>query len=130
MIDSQLLESARMIRKNFLKLNRDLLNYEDEIRGLVSFLEEKIKILSTDTTNKIKSMKDKSELSNVTKDIVKQIEDIEVEEKKLQKKVSKINSEMERLQKEEILLYDTIKQRYPNLSDNEILQQIQKNLNY
>lgn len=130
MIDSQLLESARMIRKNFLKLNRDLLNYEDEIRGLVSFLEEKIKILSTDTTNKIKSMKDKSELSNVTKDIVKQIEDIEVEEKKLQKKVSKINSEMERLQKEEILLYDTIKKRYPNLSDNEILQQIQKNLNY
>lgn len=130
MIDDQLLESARIIRINFLKLNRDLLNYETEIRGLVSFLEEKIKILSTDTTNKIKSMKDKSELSNITKEIIKQIEDIEVEEKKLQKKVSKINSEMERLQKEEILLYDTIKQRYPNLSDNEILQQIQKNLNY
>lgn len=128
MIDEHLLESARIIRNNFTRMSRELENYTGDIKKLVNYLEEKIVILKTDTTNKIKALKDKSELPELTKTIIREIEDIELEEKKLQKKVSKINEEMEKLQKEEEILYQTIKQKYPELTDNEIIKQIHRNL--
>lgn len=128
MIDEQLLESAKLIRQNFIRLNSELLKYKGDIERMVEFLQEKVRILSTETTNKVKSMKDKADLPEVTREIVKQMEDVELQEKKLHKRISKINEELERLRKEEEFLYKTIKERYPDLSDSEIIDEIHKHL--
>ena len=128
MIDEQLLESARLIRKTFIRLSNELEKYKVDIESLVEFLQEKVKILSTETTQRVKNMKDKSELSGVTIEIIKQMEDVELEEKKLKRKVSKINEDLENLRKEEEFLYKTITERYPDLTDKEIISEIHKNL--
>jgi hypothetical protein len=128
MIDEQLLQSARLIRQKFIQLSNELTKYKVDIEKLVAFLQEKVRVLSTETTNRVKSMKDKSELSDVTKTIIKEMEEVELEEKKLQKRVSKINDELEKLQKEESFLYATIKQRYPTLTDEEIISQVHRHL--
>lgn len=128
MIDEQLLESARLIRQTFIRLSNELEKYKVDIESLVQFLQEKVKILSTETTQRVKNMKDKSELSGVTIEIIKQMEDVELEEKKLKRKVSKINEDLENLRKEEEFLYKTITERYPDLTDKEIISEIHKNL--
>lgn len=128
MIDQQLIESARNIRKKFLNLNKELSGYQDDVKGLVDFLNEKIKYLQDYNNTKVKKMNSKEQISVVTKDILVQIEEIESAEKKIQKKMSKISDELEKLNKEEVHLYQTIKERYPNLTDSEIIYQIQRNL--
>jgi hypothetical protein len=78
--------------------------------------------------NKIKKIRNEQHLESVSRDIIKEIDDIEFEEKKLQKKVENINIELEKLSKEEEVLYDTIRSRYPELTDNQIIKEIHKNL--
>jgi chromosome segregation ATPase len=128
MIDRQIIESAQLIRKNFLKLNSDLSKYQNDINNLISFLREKINELEKYNLEKVKKIRSNDDVKVVSEEIVKKIEEIETEEKKLQKKVSTISNELEKLKKDEEILYKTIRDRYPELSDDEIVEQIHSNL--
>lgn len=126
MIDSQLIESAKNIRRNFLKLNRELDGYQKDVRELIEFLQSKIMYLEKDAKGKVKTIKDNDGIAQITKEIIGEIEEIELEEKKLHKKISKINEEMEKLSKDEEILYQTIKERYPQLTEKQIIEEIHK----
>lgn len=128
MIDTHLLESAKQIRRKFIRVSSQLDLYETDVRALAEFLEEKIKVLDVFVNEKIKKIKTESDYQTVTKEIIKEIEEIEDEEKKLHKKIEKINIELEKLNKEEEILYATIKQKYPELKDDQLVRYIHKNL--
>lgn len=130
MIDNQLIESAKNIRKTFLRMTNQLSVYETEVKDLINFLQEKIQILQNYNNNDVRKMKTNEDLNKVTKSILKEIEEIEAAEQKLQNKIGKINKEIEKLSNEEVILYKTIKERYPNLSDVEIKREIQQNLRF
>jgi hypothetical protein len=76
----------------------------------------------------LKKKPTKEDLEIVTKQIIDEITSIENEEQKILRKVESINGEIGKLQKEEEILYQTIKKRYPKLSDQEIKEEIQSNL--
>lgn len=129
MIDIQLIESARLIRKKFLKLTKELDGYQDEVKGLVKFLQEKMKSLEEYRDKEVKKkIKTKEDVPVVTREILREIEEIEQAEIQLQKKLKKVNEEMEKLNKDEEILYKTLKNRYPELSDEQLKIEIQKNL--
>jgi len=128
MIDQQLIESAKQIRKRYLKAMSDLGVYEQDVRNLANFLQEKSKVFEKIKDVELKKKPSKEELEKVTRLIVDEITSIEDEEQKIIKKVESINVEMGKLQKEEEILYQTIKKRYPSLSDKEIKEEIQSYL--
>lgn len=128
MIDQQLIESAKQIRKRYLKAMSDLGVYEQDVRNLANFLQEKSKVFEKIKDVELKKKPSKEELERVTRLIVDEITSVENEEQKILKKVESINVEMGKLQKEEEILYQTIKKRYPKLSDKQIKEEIQSYL--
>jgi chromosome segregation ATPase len=128
MIDQQLIESSREIRKKYLKAMSNLNVYEQDVRNLANFLQEKFKVFERIKDVELKKKPTKEDLEIVTKQIIDEITSIENEEQKILRKVESINGEIGKLQKEEEILYQTIKKRYPKLSDQEIKEEIQSNL--
>ena len=128
MIDKQLIESAKSIRKEFLKISNSLNNYHDDVKNLADFYFKKVEELKSYNKDHIKKIRSKEDLDKVTKHLVQEIELIEVEEQKLSDKVQKLNLDLEKLNKDENILYETIKSRYPNLSDDQIVKEIQSHL--
>jgi len=128
MIDPNLINSAIEIRKKYNKAIDSLTLYEKDVRGIVEFLQKKAKKLEEIQNVELKKKATKEELERVTKMIVEELTQIESEEDKLARKVESINKDIQKLQKEEEILYKTIKSRYPNLSDEQIIKEIQRNL--
>lgn len=128
MIDQQLIESAKQIRKRYIKAMSNLSIYEQDVRNLANFLQEKSKVFEKIKDVELKKKPSKEELEKVTRLIVDEITSIENEEQKILKKVESINVEIDKLQKEEDVLYKTIKKRYPKLSDDQIKEEIQSYL--
>lgn len=128
MIDAQLIETAKIIRKNYLSAMKNLDSYESDVRNLANFLTEKMKSLETIRNVELKKKPNKEHLAEVTKKLAEELNAIEDEEQKLLKKVESINKDILKLQKEEEILYKTIKQRYPNISDDDLKRQIQSHL--
>jgi chromosome segregation ATPase len=128
MIDKQLIESAKSIRKEFIKISNSLNNYHDDVKNLADFYFKKVEELKSYNKDHIKKIRSKEDLDKVTKHLVQEIELIEVEERKLSDKVEKLNLDLEKLNKDENILYETIKSRYPDLSDDQIVKEIQSHL--
>ena len=128
MIDSQLIDSAIVIRKEYLKLVSTLNKYQDNVSDLSKFLLEKIDAMSKYNNDVVKNIRTQSDITKVSDQILRNIQEIEDEEKKLSKKVNEINIKLEKLRSDETVLYNNIVDRYPNLSESEIIQEIQSRL--
>lgn len=124
MIDSQLLSSAREIRKKYLSIMSDLSVYEKEIKNLSNFLLEKAEIFKNIQEKDLNSKATKEELLKITSKIVTEIQNIEDEEIKITKRVEVLNEGLNKLKVEEDNLYKTIKNRYPSLTDDQIKSQV------
>ena len=83
MIDEQLLQSAKIIRQDFIKLNSSLENYSSDVKDLSDFLLRKIDDLKSFSDTRIKNIKTHDDINEVSKHLIKEIESIEIEEKKL-----------------------------------------------
>jgi chromosome segregation ATPase len=125
MIDNQLLESAKYIRKEFLILKSELDSYQDEVKGLGEFLLKKVEELTKYKDEVIQKIKTKDEIKVVTEHVLKNIQEIEDHEKTINRKVDIINKKIDKLKSDELTLYKTIKDRYPNMKDEEIKNEIQ-----
>lgn len=128
MIDEQLIQSAINIRLQFLGLNSQLDDYMKDVRKLADFLREKIKELTEYNETVIMKPKPETTIDSVSKHLVSKMEEIEIEEQKIRKKIEQINSKLELLEKDEKILYETIKKRYPSLKDEQIVKEINKHL--
>lgn len=128
MIDKQLIETAKIIRKKYLSSMTDLKSYEKDVKKLAEFLTEKMKSLENIQKVELKKKPNKEHLAQVTKLLADELNQIEDQEKKLLKKVEDINKDILKLQKEEEILYKTLKTRYPQLNDDDIKKEIQSHL--
>ena len=123
MISKIYIDRAMKIRKEYNSLNKDATNYKKMIESLKDKLEETIEGLQ-DIISNINNL---SETETKEKSL-KYIFDLEEETQKIQKMVDPINENIQKLVKEEQSLYNQIKLNYPELSDQEILKQIQNEL--
>ena len=103
MIDNQLLESAKYIRKEFLLLKTELNSYQDEVKGLGEFLLKKVEELTKYKDDVIQKIKTKDEIRIVTEHILKNIQEIEDEEKNINKKVDIINKKIDKLKRNTLI---------------------------
>jgi len=124
MIDRQLLQSAREIRKKYLSIMGDLGDYEKEIKKLSNFLLEKAEVFKNMNEKDLNQKGSKDQLLVITQKIVNEIQEIEKEEEKISKRIESLNEGLVKLQEEEEVLYQTIKNRYPNLSDEKIKSEV------
>lgn len=127
-IDQQIIEGAQRIRKKFLSIVSELSSNQEDLKKIADFLQKKMDDLKNIEKNEFNNKPTKEEIMRVSSIIVKEIEDIELQEQRLTKKFVKMNEELEKLQAEEKVIYDTLKSRYPNLSDDEIKSELSKYL--
>jgi len=120
MIDIHILEGAKNIRTKYLQIIDDVNANQEALKELSEFLNKKLAQLKNIHDNEFKNKPTKDEISRVTALIVKEIEDLEVNEQRISKKFEKLNTELEILKKDEKVLYNTIKTKYPHLSDQQI----------
>lgn len=125
MIDSFYIESARSIRSEYLKLNQELHKYENELKQIAQLMLDTAKDLEVYRDGDMNKQKDVESVKNY---IFSKLDYLESESNKLAKKIEPVNEGIERLKKDELNLYQTLRTKYPNLSDNDIRQEIQKHL--
>lgn len=118
-IHQRYIENAIRIRKEFLSVMIDILDKETEITT------HKNRISDLMSTNK-KYINDnsKSPIEKIKKDIQNDLNDIESNIIKINNKLLPVLEKLEKLKKESKELYLAIKDKYPNLSEQEIQEQI------
>ena len=126
MIHPSLIDSARRIKKEYIKADVELKSYTKEVEKLVHDFEEGSKQVKS-IADQIK--RKKIPVEQFKTDILEVLNGIEDKYKVLLTKVNKIYSDLESLRKQETDLYELIKSRYPSLSDEEIKQQIHESIN-
>jgi len=128
MIDQQLIESAKQIRKKYVEIIKEINFHEDDLRELASFLQTKMSEFKRIHEEEFKNKPSQAEVDRITKLVVSEIEDMEVKEGRIKKRFEHLNDELEKLQVEEKLLENTIKERYPSMTTEEIKLEIHKHL--
>jgi DNA repair exonuclease SbcCD nuclease subunit len=87
-----------------------------------------IKKRMEDNLNELKKIRDNTESYDSDKkykaDIMEVLYDLETQTKKADELYSPLNEKMETLKKQEQDLYDEIKEKYPKLSDEYIIEQV------
>ena len=123
MIDKIYIESAKKIREDYLALMKPL-----------DFYLKQLQDMSIMFTNAIADLeKFNSELHTKTKEGAEKelhgkLLKVEEEQFKIQKVIEPLNKKIEDLRKEETALWNQIKMSYPNLSEDQIVNEIQKKL--
>lgn len=119
MIEERYLQMAINIRRTYLKLINNLELYKVRTSQISNKLEDTLTELNS-IQNELDSNKKTNEKDIVNK-ILKVLDNIEDEGKRLENLVDPINTEIERLSKEEMELYRQIVEHHPNLSEDQIV---------
>ena len=122
------IESAKNIRNEFLRLSKKLDSYQKETAQLVIYLENISKELEQFSLTEVSQIRDKSDVSTVGDHLMKKINEIEAEEQKLLRLITPINNKIDKLRNEETFLFKQIREKYPNMSDQEIINEVQSYL--
>ena len=125
MIDKQFIESARNIRSEFLSLNKKLELYKIDLENLSKYLQNTVKELEGLTSVKITS---KSDLTEMSQNLIKKLEEIDLEEKKISNLVKPINDKIDKLREEENILYKELKEKYPGKTDEQLKTELHSQL--
>ena len=122
MIEESIIESARLIKNEFNRLNDILTTYESDVKILAdSFfrVSDELTNLDVSQTDSIEKIRDL---------VLNKLSDLELESNAVTDKIDDINDRMEKLKKEEMDLYKVIKNRYPSMSDDDIKIELQKRI--
>jgi predicted nucleic acid-binding Zn-ribbon protein len=126
MIDENFIKAAIKIRREYLKLTNNLNFYKRKAEDVISNLE--------DIVNKIEKIQEETENQQVTNNdaivlqLTKLLTDIESEGRSVESLIDPLNKEIEKLGLEEQELWRNIKNKYPNLSDEEIVEYVRQRL--
>ena len=125
MIDSFYIESAKRIRTEYLSLNRSLEKYQTDLREISELLIKTAHEL--DEYNK-KDLRKETSFESIKNYIFGKLDHLDAESNKLAKKINPINDAIEKLKQDELNLYQVLRTKYSNLTDDQIRQEIQKHL--
>lgn len=122
MIAESLLNRAAIIRKDYIKIMKDIQSYENISRDLISSLELR--------KNQFESLLEKVEGKKVTdaktaaEELQKVLIDLELDLNRVDSSVKALTSDIDRLKEDEVKLHQEIKHSYPNLNDEEIKSEV------
>lgn len=126
MIDKKFIDSAVQIRKKYLKLRGGLDSYELQLKNLVAGFQDLVgqlsKIQEDIDTKKV------TEAEDARNKILKVVADYKDKMDKINGKIQSIDSDVQKLKKEELELYNQIKRKHPSLNDPEIVEEISKSI--
>lgn len=118
MIEERFLRNAIQIRRTYLKLINNLELYKSSAISIEKKLQQTLQNLSSVEGEYIeKKIDDKTSMDR----ILKILDEIEGEGRRLESLVNPINEEIEKLAKEEQELYRQITQHHYNLSEEQII---------
>ena len=126
MIDESFIKAAIKIRREYLKLTNNLNFYKRKAEDVIENLE--------DIVTKIESIQQETENQSITNNdavvfqLTKLLTDVESEGRAVESLIDPLNKEIEKLGLEEQELWRNIKNKYPNLSDEEIVEYVRKRL--
>jgi predicted nucleic acid-binding Zn-ribbon protein len=126
MIDESFIKAAIKIRREYLKLTNNLNFYKRKAEDVIENLE--------DIVNKIEKIQQETENQKVTNNdaivvqLTKILTDIESEGRAVESLIDPLNKEIEKLGLEEQELWRNIKNKYPNLSDEDIVEYVRQRL--
>ncbi|MCK9476890.1 MAG: hypothetical protein M0R46_13265 [Candidatus Muirbacterium halophilum] len=121
MIDEKYLQMAITIRRTYLKLLANNQLYESKLQQIVAKFDDTIEKLELLKTEKNKPTETLNKLLAI-------LSDIEEEGKRMEKIIDPINIEIEKLAKEEQVLYQKIVDDYPKLNTEQIVEIVQNRL--
>jgi Holliday junction resolvasome RuvABC ATP-dependent DNA helicase subunit len=126
MIEERFIKRAVEIRRDYVKITRDISVYESKAKQVLETLES--------TVAKLNSIQDKIKKKIITnaddasKKIMDVLSEVEKEGERLEKMIDPLNDQIEKLRVEENELYRLIKEKYPKISDQDIVKQIQEEI--
>ena len=126
MIDESFIKAAIKIRREYLKLTNNLSFYKRKAEDVIENLE--------DIVTKIENIQQETENQSITNNdavvfqLTKLLTDVESEGRAVESLIDPLNKEIEKLGLEEQELWRNIKNKYPNLSDEEIVEYVRKRL--
>lgn len=129
MIDEKYLQKAIRIRRTYLKLINNMDLYRARATQISENLDKTLKDL--DNFQKDLNKKDRKESIDekaLFEKLLKIIDNIEEEGKRLEKLIEPVNFEIEKLAKEEIELYNQILDGHSNLTEDQIVEKVQDRL--
>ena len=129
MIDEKYLQKAIRIRRTYLKLINNMDLYRARATQISENLDKTLKDL--DNFQKDLNKKDRKESIDekaLFEKLLKIIDNIEAEGKRLEKLIEPVNFEIEKLAKEEIELYNQILDGHSNLTEDQIVEKVQDRL--
>jgi hypothetical protein len=128
MIDQNLIESAKIIRNEFISLSSLLDKYQDDAKNLSDFFYKVVKELEDYNKNEVSNIKSNKDVEGVKIYLIGKMSELEVESIKLTSKIDPINKKIENLKRDELQLYEAIKKKYPDLSDDDMKKEIHSKL--
>ena len=127
MIEEKYLKMAISIRRTYLKLTNNLDLYHSKALSVSDKLEKtigKLDDIQAQLDSKDKKLNNQETLDKVLL-ILQEIED---EGKRLENLINPVNSEIEKLAREEQELYRQIVEHHPNLSEDQIVSSVRDRL--
>lgn len=131
MVDEKYLQMSLTIRRTYLKLINNLDLYRSRALQISERLEDTVKKI--DELNKEAEENAKKKNTNISQievfeKLLKIIDDVDDEGKRLENLISPINLEIEKLAKEEMELYKMIVDSHPNLTEDQIVESVKDRL--
>jgi predicted nucleic acid-binding Zn-ribbon protein len=131
MVDEKYLQMAINIRRTYLKLINNLDLYRSRALQISERLQETV--TKIDDLNKEAEEASKRKSSNVSQievfqKLLKIIDEVEEEGKRLENLIDPINVEIEKLAKEEMELYRQIVDAHPKLTEDQIVEVVKDRL--
>ena len=131
MIDENFLQSAIHIRRTYLKMSNNMDFYRKAAEDIVERLEKtmiKVNDIQKESEEIKKNKKSTNESEEPLRKMIKILEDVDNEGKRLENLVDPLNKDIEKLALEEQELYRLIKEKHYNLTDDEIIVSVKQRL--
>ncbi len=127
MIQEIFLKRAALIRKEYLSTQKKTIDYEKSLKQLIGMIDTTSKDLD-DFLEKLNSNY-LNEPEEAKQGLLKIFMNLEDEYNKTSKSIDSAEEIIEKLKKQEIELFKDIKQRYPEMTDGQIRNEIQDYIN-
>ena len=127
MIDKKYKEGAKVLRNEYIGLNKKLQFHQKEFNDIQEVLQNYIKEFMEYETNLKTNPKD-SNVDGIKKEIELKLSNLEKDLNKVTSSINPISSRISKMKKEEEQLFNQIKEKYPTLLDEDIINEIQSYL--
>ena len=124
MIDENFIQAAIKIRRQYLKLINNLNFYKTQANKVLSNLQDIIEKLE----NISKNVDSDPNSEATSAKLVEVLKDLEKEGNQVNQLIDPLNTEIERLAIEEKELWNKIKEKHSNISDNQIIEYVKLRL--